>query len=56
VIIISGPLVIDDMVDRLTSCVLEAKNIAVPNVVPYRYRLRLTRDVSDFINLRNSCR
>jgi hypothetical protein len=47
---------IDDMVNRLTSCVLEARNIAVPNVVPYQYQLRITRDVSDLINFRNSCR
>jgi hypothetical protein len=44
------------MVNRLTSCVLEARNIAVPNVVPYRYQLRITRDVLDLINFRNSCR
>jgi hypothetical protein len=51
---ISGPRKIDDMVNQFTSCVLEAKDIAVPNVVPYR--LKLSRDVSDLINFRNSCR
>jgi hypothetical protein len=35
---------------------LEAKNIAVPNVVPYRYKLKLTEEISDLIRFRNQCR
>jgi hypothetical protein len=36
---IVGPLDIDLMMTHLTSCILQAKNIAVPNVIPYRYKL-----------------
>jgi hypothetical protein len=32
---IGGPPEIDLMVNHLTSCILKAKNIDVPNVVPY---------------------
>jgi hypothetical protein len=44
------------MVNHLTSCILEAKNIAVPNVVAYRYKIQLTQEISDLIRLRNQCR
>jgi hypothetical protein len=33
------------MANHLTSDILEAKNIAVPNVVPYRNKLKLTEEV-----------
>jgi hypothetical protein len=44
------------MVNHLTSCILEVKNIAVPNVVPYRYKLKLTEEISDLIRFRNQRR
>jgi hypothetical protein len=44
------------MVNHLTSCILEAKNIAAPNVVPYRYNLKVTEEISDLIRFRNQCR
>jgi hypothetical protein len=47
---------IDLMENHLTSCILEAKNIAVPNVVPYRYKLKLTEEINDLIRFRNQCR
>jgi hypothetical protein len=36
---IGGPSDIDLMAYYPTSCISEAKNIAVPIVVPYRYKL-----------------
>jgi hypothetical protein len=53
---IGGPPDIDIMVNHLTSCILEAKNIAVPNVVSYRYKLKPTEEISDFIRCRNQFR
>jgi hypothetical protein len=53
---IRGPPDTDLMVNHLTSYILEAKNIAVPNVVRYRYKLKLTEEVSDLIHFRNQCR
>jgi hypothetical protein len=47
---------IDLMVNHLTFSILEAKNIAVPNVVPYRYKLKLTEEISELIRFRNQCR
>jgi hypothetical protein len=44
------------MVSHLTSCIFEAKNTAVPNVVPSRYKLKLTEEISDLIRFRNQCR
>jgi hypothetical protein len=43
------------MVNHLTSSILEATNIAVPNVVPYRYKYKLTDEISDLIHFRNQC-
>jgi hypothetical protein len=53
---IGGPPDIYLIVNHLTSCILEAKNIAVPNVVPYRYKLKLTEESCDLIRFRNQCR
>jgi hypothetical protein len=53
---IGGPRDIDLMVNHLTSCILEAKNIADPNFVPYHYKLKLTEEISDLICFRNQCR
>jgi hypothetical protein len=53
-----GPPDIDLIVNHLASCILEAKNNVrnVPNVVPYRYKLKLTEEKSDLIRFRNQCR
>jgi hypothetical protein len=54
---IGGPPDIDLMVNHLASCILmEAKNIAVPSVVPLHYKLKLTEEISDLIHFRNQCR
>jgi hypothetical protein len=53
---IGGPPDIDLMLNHLTSCILGAKNIAVPNVVPYRYKIKLSEVASDLIRFRNQCR
>jgi hypothetical protein len=53
---IGGPPDIDLLVKYLTSSILEAKNIAVPNVFPYHYKLKLTEEISDLIRFRNQCR
>jgi hypothetical protein len=50
---IGGPPDTYVMVNHLTSCILEAKNIAVPNFLPYRYTLKLTEEISDLIRFRN---
>jgi hypothetical protein len=50
---IGGPPDIDLMVNHVTSCILESKNIAVSNLDPYRYKLKLTEEVSDLICFRN---
>jgi hypothetical protein len=50
---IGGPPNIDLMVNHPTSCILEVKNIVVPNVFPYRYKLKLTEEIGDLIRFRN---
>jgi hypothetical protein len=47
---------IDDPPDIDLMVVLEAKNVAVPNVVPFRYKFKLTEEISDLICFRNQCR
>jgi Reverse transcriptase (RNA-dependent DNA polymerase)/Endonuclease-reverse transcriptase len=53
---INGPFEIDRMVDNLTTAILEAKTIAIPNIVPYRYKLKLTNEVIELKTFRNLCR
>jgi hypothetical protein len=43
---IGDPPDIDVMVNHLTYCILEAINIAVPNVDQYRFILKLTEEIT----------
>jgi hypothetical protein len=45
---VGDPPEIDLMVSHLTSCILGVKNIAVLNVVPYRYKLKLVLNTHTF--------
>jgi hypothetical protein len=47
---------VDGMVDHLTNLIVDARIAAVPNVLPYRYKLKLTSEISGLITFRNLCR
>ncbi len=53
---INGPNDIDRMINHLTSAILDAKTVAIPNIVPYRYKLKLTDEINELKTFRNLCR